>query len=53
MKKVFKILSNFYIIVLCCPLCFYKNMHEDHKILEITDEEALKKENITIENTKN
>ena len=28
-------------------------MHEDHKILEITDEEALKKENLTIENTKN
>jgi len=28
-------------------------MHDDHKVLEITDEEALKKENITIENTKN
>ena len=27
-------------------------MHEDHKILEITDEEALKKENLTIGNTK-
>ena len=26
-------------------------MHEDHKILEITDEDALKKENVTIENT--
>ena len=35
--------------MLCYPLC----VHEDHKILEITDEDALKKENITIENTKN
>ena len=26
-------------------------MHEDHKILEITDEDALKKENLTIENS--
>ena len=36
---------------MCCPLCFYKNMHEDHKILEITDEDTLKKENISIENS--
>ena len=28
-------------------------MHDDHKILEITDEEALQKENLTIENTIN
>ena len=28
-------------------------MHDDHKIIEINDEEALKKENITIENSKN
>ena len=53
MKKVSKIFFNSYFIVLCCPLCLYKNMHDDHKVLEITDEEALKKENITIENTKN
>ena len=28
-------------------------MHNDHKVLEITDEESLKKENITIDNIKN
>ena len=28
-------------------------MHDDHKVLEITDEESLKKENNTIENSKN
>ena len=30
-----------------------KNLHDDHKVLEITDEESLKKENIVIENIKN
>ena len=30
-----------------------KNIHAGHTVLEITDEEALKKENLTIENTKN
>ena len=53
MKKVIRILFNLYIIVLCCPLCVFKNMHEDHKILGITDENELKKEYITIENAKN
>ena len=28
-------------------------MHDDHKVFEITDEESLKKENITIEHSKN
>ena len=39
--------------MLCCSLCVVKNIHLDHSVLEITDEEALKKENLTIENTKN
>jgi DNA repair exonuclease SbcCD ATPase subunit len=29
----------------------FKNPHQNHKILEITDEESLKKENISIENS--
>ena len=56
MKKVIQIFLLIFfllIIVLCCPLCVVKNIHADHKVLEITDEEALKKENLTIENTKN
>jgi len=32
---------------------FSKNIHYGHKILEINDEESLKKENITIESSKN
>ena len=32
--------------------CIVKNIHESHKILEIEDEENLKKENITIEASK-
>ena len=39
------------IIELCCAFCLYKNLHHNHKVLEIYDEEALKKENITIENS--
>ena len=34
---------------LCCPLCHYYNVHDGHKVLSIEDEEALKKENISIE----
>ena len=35
--------------VLCCPLCHFYNIHDGHKVLSIEDEEALKKENISIE----
>ena len=39
---------------LCCPYCCYKNLHKNHKIIEIFDEDSLKKENITLEtSTKN
>ena len=34
---------------LCCPLCYYLNIHDGHKVLRIEDEETLKKENISIE----
>ena len=28
-----------------------KNLHKNHKIIEVSDEESLKKENITLENS--
>ena len=34
---------------LCCSLCQIINPHEDHKLILIDDEEALKKENLTFE----
>ena len=55
MKKViYKILidNNLNIILeLCCPYCLCENKHSNHKTLKIDDEDALKKENITIENS--
>ena len=58
MKKVIKIFFNIihYIILsyieLCCSYCYYKNIHCGHKLLEVNDEESLKKENISIEESK-
>jgi len=37
------------IIELCCAYCLYKGNHKYHNILEISDEESLQKENISIE----
>ena len=51
MKKVIYIIFSLYLLELCCPYCLYKNLHLNHKILDIDDEESLKKENITIENS--
>ena len=48
-----KLMIIIYCLVLCCSLCYYKNMHDGHKVLEITDEDSLKKENITLDNSKN
>ena len=42
-----------YNIELCCPYCLFENLHNNHKILKINDEESLKKENITIEFSNN
>ena len=36
---------------MCCLYCHFKNLHSGHKILEISDIEALQKENITIESS--
>ena len=38
-------------IELCCAMCHYLNLHQGHKTVLIKDEEALKKENITIESS--
>ena len=54
MKKVNKfyfinnLLSN---IELCCPQCYYLNIHSGHKVLQIVDEELIKKEDISFEST--
>ena len=34
---------------ICCSLCCFKNNHKNHKIIELSDIESLRKENITIE----
>ena len=51
MKMVNKYIKLFIFFNLefCCAFCVYKNLHNGHKIIEIDDEETLKKENITIE----
>ena len=53
MKRVIKyiVLILIIFIELCCAFCIYKNLHKEHKVLEINDEESLKKENITINKT--
>ena len=52
MKKVnhnlFNII-NLYIKELCCSHCHFKKMHQEHTLLELSDEEGLKKENISLE----
>ena len=53
-KKVIKKYNNFlYLIEICCALCYYKNLHNNHKLIELSDIESLKKENITIESSMN
>ena len=37
----------------CCSICLYDNIHKGHKLVELEDIEALKKENITIESVAN
>ena len=42
-----------YYIELCCSFCFFRNLHSNHKIIAICDEETLKKENLTLDYTNN
>ena len=39
MKKVKFYIFNYLSIVLCCAYCLYKNLHPNHKILEISEQE--------------
>ena len=50
MKKKVNILLII-ILELCCSYCLYKNPHSQHKILELSNENSLIKENITIESS--
>ena len=34
---------------MCCLNCYFKNFHDGHKLLEISDIDSLEKENITID----
>ena len=38
---------------MCCSLCYFENLHKDHKLIKVSDIESLSKENITIELVKN
>ena len=49
MKKVIKYTIFIFIIVLCCSMCYFTNLHKEHKLLKIEDEEELKKENISVD----
>ena len=56
MKKVKYFILFIYLlsnIELCCLQCYYLNFHNNHKILQISDEEMLKKENITLNSSIN
>ena len=37
------------IIEMCCLMCFYKDLHKGHKLIEIFDEDKIKKENFNVE----
>ena len=49
MKKVNKLFLIITILEICCLHCHYKKLHMDHKLIELSDVESLKKENITLE----
>ena len=40
-----------FFIVLCCSYCCFKNLHSNHNIIELSDEESLNKVNLSIEST--
>jgi len=50
-KKVRNKLYKIFFIELCCSFCFYKNNQTQHNFIDINDNEALKKENISYENS--
>jgi len=38
---------------LCCALCYFRNLHKNHKLIEINDPEILRQNNISLENEVN
>ena len=42
-----------FLLELCCAYCYYENLHYNHKLINISDIETMKKENITIESAMN
>ena len=54
MKKVILLLIYllfYFNIELCCAYCHFKNLHPNHKILELSDIKSIEKENISIESS--
>ena len=51
MKKVSIIILI--LIELCCTCCHFENLHNNHKLIKISDKELLEKENIKIESSIN
>ena len=52
MKKViYNLILIILYLVLCCAYCHYLNLHKGHKVIPITDEEIIKKENLDINNS--
>ena len=52
MKKVINNIIYIYKIikiVLCCAMCYFGNFHNEHKLIDIDNEEILKKEKISID----
>ena len=38
---------------LCCALCYFRNLHKNHKLIEINDQQILRQNNISLENEVN
>ena len=53
MKKVRIFILRNNNIEICCSLCYFENIHKDHKLIKLSDIESLRKENITIESVTN
>ena len=52
MKKVINTIIYIYKIikiVLFCAMCYFGNFHNEHKLIDIDNEEILKKEKISID----
>ena len=44
-----KVINYIIFIELCCSFCHYHNLNNNHKVILITDEKSLQKENITLD----